>query len=407
MHIAFFTNYYHPVVNGVVRSVASFRENLMKQGHNVFIFAQSDNTYKDDEPFIFRYPSLPLPLGDISTAIPVSPFVDQLLPILKLDLIHTHHPILLGQTAARKAAELDLPLVFTFHTQYWEYTHYIPFPQEIIQDFLKNAVHRWLKEFMQKCQHIIIPSESLKDILVRDYGLHERYSVIPTGTDLEPFVKADGKSLRSENGWQDETVLISVGRLAPEKNWDTLLRAFAKIHEEHPKARLVLIGDGTGRPSLEELAAELGISDRVTFTGAVPFQEIPRYLKAADAFAFASVTETQGLVTIEAMAAGLPVVAVDGPGTRDIVESGKQGFLVENDPVALAKGINKLLSDPQRIKRLSNAALKKAKTFDVHQLGKQMLGVYEQAIQDKKENQYVTLNTEETVAQETASPVQT
>ena len=407
MHIAFFTNYYHPVVNGVVRSVASFRENLMKQGHNVFIFAQSDSSYKDDEPFIFRYPSLPLPLGDISTAIPVSPFVDQLLPILKLDLIHTHHPILLGQTAARKAAELDLPLVFTFHTQYWEYTHYIPFPQEIIQDFLKNAVHRWLREFMQKCQHIIIPSESLKDILVRDYGLHERYSVIPTGTDLEPFVKADGKSLRSENGWQDETVLISVGRLAPEKNWDTLVRAFAKIHEEHPKARLVLIGDGTGRQSLEALATELGVSDRVTFTGALPFQEIPRYLKAADAFAFASVTETQGLVTIEAMAAGLPVVAVDGPGTRDIVESGKQGFLVENDPGALAKGIKKLLADPQRIKRLSNAALKKARTFDVNQLGTQLLGVYEQAIQDKKENQYVTLNTEETVAQETVSPVQT
>ena len=407
MHIAFFTNYYHPVVNGVVRSVASFRETLMKQGHNVFIFAQSDSTYKDDEPFIFRYPSLPLPLGDISTAIPVSPFVDQLLPMLKLDVIHTHHPILLGQTAARKAAELDLPLVFTFHTQYWEYTHYIPFPQEAIQDFLKNAVHRWLREFMQKCQHIVIPSESLKDILVRDYGLHERYSVIPTGTDLEPFLNADGKSLRAENGWQDETVLISVGRLAPEKNWDTLVRAFAKVHQEHPETRLVLIGDGAARPTLEELAAELGVSERVTFTGALPFQEIPRYLKAADVFAFASITETQGLVTIEAMAAGLPVVAVDGPGTRDIVEPGKQGFLVENDPDALAKGVHKLISDPQRIKRSSNSALKKAKTFDVKQLGNQLLGVYEQAIQDKKENQYVTLKAEETDTRESVSPVQT
>lgn len=406
MHIAFFTNYYHPVVNGVVRSVASFRENLMKQGHNVFIFAQSDNTYKDDEPFIFRYPSLPLPLGDISTAIPVSSFVDQLLPALKLDVIHTHHPILLGQTAARKATELDLPLVFTFHTQYWEYTHYVPFPQEAIQDFLKNAVHRWLREFMQKCQHIIIPSESLKDILIRDYGLHERYSVIPTGTDLEPFQNADGKSLRSKNGWQEESVLISVGRLAPEKNWDTLVRAFAKVHEKHAGTRLVLIGDGAARSSLEALAAELGVAEQVTFTGALPFQEIPRYLKAADAFAFASVTETQGLVTIEAMAAGLPVVAVDGPGTRDIMEHGKQGFLVENDPDALAKGIHKLLADPQRLKRLSNNALKKAKTFEVNQLGKQLLGVYEQAIQDKKENQHVTLQTEETAVQEAVSPPQ-
>ena len=407
MHIAFFTNYYHPVVNGVVRSVASFRENLVKQGHNVFVFAQSDSNYTDSEPFIFRYPSLPLPLGDISTAIPVSPFVDQLLPILKLDVIHTHHPILLGQTAARKAEELGLPLVFTFHTQYWEYTHYIPFPQEVIQDFLKNAVHRWLREFMQKCQHIIIPSESLREILVRDYGLHERYSVIPTGTDLEPFLQADGKSLRAEHGWQDEKVLVSVGRLAPEKNWDTLLQAFAKVYEKHPGVRLVLIGDGTARQTLETLSAELGITDRVTFTGALPFEQIPRYLKAADLFAFASVTETQGLVTIEAMAASLPVVAVDGPGTRDIVEHGKQGFLVENDPEALAGALNQLLSDPQKMKRFSSHALKKARTFDVKELGKQLIGVYEQAIQDKKEDQYVTLQTEETAPQTTVSSAQT
>ena len=406
MHIAFFTNYYHPVVNGVVRSVASFRENLMKQGHNVFIFAQSDGSYKDEEPFIFRYPSLSLPLGDISTAIPVSPFVDQLLPMLKLDVIHTHHPVLLGQTAARKAAELDLPLIFTFHTQYWEYTHYIPFPQEIIQEFLKNAVHRWLREFMQKCQHIIIPSESLRDILVRDYGLHERYSVIPTGTDLEPFLNADGKALRAEKGWQKEIVLISVGRLAPEKNWDTLIQAFVKVHTEHPEARLVLIGDGSARQSLEALSVELGIADRVTFTGSIPFEEIPRYLKAADLFAFASVTETQGIVTMEAMAAGLPVVAVDGPGTRDIVQNGKQGYLVENDPDALAKKLNQLLSDSQRIKRFSNQALKRAKMFDVNQLSQQMLSVYEQAIQDKKDNQYVTLQIEETAPQEAASPAQ-
>lgn len=397
MHIAFFTNYYHPVVNGVVRSVASFRHVLMEQGHNVFVFAQSDDTYQDDEPFIFRYPSLPLPLpGDISAALPVSSFVDQLLPTLKLDVIHTHHPILLGQTAARKAAELNLPLVFTFHTQYWEYTHYIPFPQETIQEFLKNAVHKWLRDYVQKCQHIIIPSESLRDILVREYGLQDHYTVIPTGTDIEPFQKADGKSVRQEQGWQDETVLISVGRLAPEKNWDTLIRAFAKVSLHHPEWRLVLIGDGPGRDGLQSLAAELGIAERVTFLGSLPFDKIPRYLKAADAFSFASVTETQGLVTIEAMAAGLPVIAVDGSGTRDIVEHGKEGFLVENDPDALAKGIDELLSDPQRMRRFSHHALKKAKTFDVHALGKQLVSVYEQAIQDKKEDRYVTLKAEET-----------
>src|SRR5512143_1841165 len=124
MHIAYFTNFYLPGVNGVVRSVQVFRDAFTAMGHNVFIFAQEDN-YEDTEPFIFRYPSLHLPLtGDIPAAIPVSSFVDQLIPKLKLDVIHTHHPFLLGQTAAAKARDLNLPLVFTFHTQYQEYTHY-------------------------------------------------------------------------------------------------------------------------------------------------------------------------------------------------------------------------------------------------------------------------------------------
>ena len=392
LRIAFFTNYYYPVVNGVVRSVASFREILTEQGHIVFVFAQADNEYKDEEPFIFRYPSLSLPLQmDIAAVIPVSSFVDQLLPALKLDIIHTHHPILLGQAAANKAADLNVPLVFTFHTQYWEYTHYIPFPQEVIQEFLRNAIHNWLKVFMRKCQHIVIPSESIKEILIREYGLEDRYTVIPTGTDLKPFLQADGRAVRQSQGWQDDKVIISIGRLASEKNWETLFRAVAQVYAQHPNMRLVLIGDGPQKQALEELAAELGIAGRITFTGQLPFEEIPAYLKAADLFSFASVTETQGLVTIEAMAAGLPVVAVDASGTHDIVDNGKEGLLVKNDPNALAFAINEMLCNPQQMKQFSANALQKAKTFDINRLGKHMIKVYEQAIQDKKDNRYVTL----------------
>lgn len=232
------------------------------------------------------------------------------------------------------------------------------------------------------------------------------YTVVPTGTNLEPFLSADGDALRKEKGWQDETILISVGRLAPEKNWETLLRAFAKVYPEHQDLRLVLIGDGPAKENLQSLAAELGIAERITFTGSLPFDEVPAYLKAADVFSFASITETQGLVTMEAMAAGLPVVSVDGSGTHDIVEHGKQGFLVENDADALAKGIQDLLADPRQMKRFSNNALKKAKTFDVNQLSKQVVAVYEQAIQAKKEDQYVTLRAEEIAGQEAVSSSQ-
>jgi 1,2-diacylglycerol 3-alpha-glucosyltransferase len=391
MHIAYFTNFYLPVVNGVVRSVQSFREAFTAMGHNVFVFAQEDD-YEDTEPFIFRYPSLRLPGPvDIPTALPVSPFVDQLIPKLKLDVIHTHHPILLGQTAAAKARDYNLPLVFTFHTQYQEYTHYFPFPQETVQEFLKTRVINWLREFMRKCQHIVIPSESMRSILVNDYGLVDRFTVIPTGIDITPFKKANGAALRSEWNWPDDKVIISVGRLAEEKNWVTLLRAFAIAQQAQPIIRLVLLGDGPQSEALKQLAGELGVLERVTFTGKVAFYEVPNYLKAADLFCFASITETQGLVTLEAMAAGLPVVAVDGAGTKDILEDGKQGFLTQNDPQDLANGIVKLVENSSMLSKFKTAALRTSRSYDNMRLARKMLKVYEQAIQDKKEEKYVTV----------------
>ena len=396
MNIAYFTNFYLPVVNGVVRSVESFRQELTRQGHNVFVFAQEHNGYQDEAPFIFRYPSLSLPMQvDIPAVIPVSTFVNKLFPSLKPDVIHTHHPILLGQAAARKAEELNLPLVFTFHTQYREYTHYFPLPQEAIQDFLKDTIETWLKDFMQKCQHIVIPSKSMEEILVRDYGLQDRYTVIPTGIDLDPIRKADGDTFRARMGWKDDKVLISTGRLEEEKNWPVLLRAAQKAMEKHHDLRMVIIGDGTDKSELENLAQELGIAERVTFTGQMPFDEVILHLKAADMFGFASVTETQGLVTMEAMAAGLPVVAVDASGTRDILDDGEQGYLVPEDPDALAQSLIRLLDSPKNMKRFSANALKRAETFDVKNCAKQLVDVYKQATEDKTNNQFVNIEDEE------------
>ena len=399
MHIANFTNTYLPVISGVVRSIRSFRDELTRQGHNVFIFAQEHADNVDKDPFIFRYPSLSLPTEvDIPAAIPISPFIDRLLPALKLDVIHMHHPFLLGQTAATKAQELDLPLVFTFHTQYREYTHYIPFPMETVQNFLKNAIDRWLQDFMRHCQHIIIPSESMREILVNDYGLKNKFTVIPTGIDLEAYRTASGQKIRKKRNWGNDTVMVSVGRLAPEKNWPLLLQATALVLKDFPKFRLVLIGDGQDRNNLEGLAKELRIRRRVTFTGALPFAETPAYMKAANLFGFASITETQGLATLEAMAAGLPSVAVDASGTRDILKHGRQGYLVENNAEALAAGIKKLISNPDRMQKFADAAYRKAQSFNIERLTKKLLGVYEQAIRDKKKKRFVTINPHALVA---------
>ena len=392
MHIANFTNTYLPVISGVVRSVRSFRDELAHRGHNVFIFAQEQVDYVDKDPFIFRYSSLSLPYGvDIPAAIPISPFIDRLIPAIKLDVIHTHHPFLLGNTAATKAQELNLPLIFTFHTQYREYTHYVPFPMETIQNFLKSTVDRLLQDFMRRCQHIIIPSESMRETLVNHYGLKNNFTVIPTGVDLEAYRTASGEKIRKKRRWEKDIVMISIGRLAPEKNWPTLLHAAALVLKDVPQFRFVLIGDGPYRNSLEDLAKELGIQKRVTFTGSLPFAETPSYMKAANLFGFASITETQGLATLEAMAAGLPVVAVDASGTRDILKHGQQGYLVENDATALASAIKRLLSNPERMQKFAQAAYKKAQSFNIQKLTDKLLDVYEQAIRDKKKNRYVTV----------------
>ncbi len=213
--------------------------------------------------------------------------------------------------------------------------------------------------------------------------------------DLEPYRKADGKALRAREGWQDDKVLVSTGRLAMEKNWPVLFKGMQKVYLEHPDMRLIIIGDGPEKGALQDQAAELGFAERVTFTGEIPFEEVPAYLKAADMFVFASVTETQGLVTMEAMAAGLPIVAVDGSGTRDIVEDGKQGFLVPNDPDALADAVNRLLDAPETMKKFRRNVLKRAKKFDMKNCTKQLLNVYQQAIEAKAAGQYVTIEKEE------------
>jgi 1,2-diacylglycerol 3-alpha-glucosyltransferase len=392
MHIAHFTNTYHPVISGVVRSVSSFRKALTQLGHNVFIFAQEDNESEDTEPFIFRYPAVHLPLaGDFPAVIPISSFVDQLLPSLQLDVIHSHHPVLLGQAAGNKAQELDLPLVFTFHTQYREYSHYFPVSQEKFQEFVKGAIDNWLMDYMQKCQHIVVPTESMRQLLESEYGLFADVTVIPTGIDLEPFKKADGEIIRERHNWQNEKILISLGRLAPEKNFGMVVKAAALAMAKHPDLRLVLVGDGPDRSDLEDLAQELGIRERVEFVGKVPFDEIPAYLKAADLFGFASVSETQGLASLEALAAGLPVVAVDATGTRDVVEDGVVGLLTKNSSAALGQGLCRVLEDDEMAVRFRSRAREAAASFDIILQAEKLVEVYNKAVESKKKKRHVWL----------------
>jgi glycosyltransferase involved in cell wall biosynthesis len=387
MHIALFTNTYHPVVSGVVRSVSAFRQALTDLGHIVFVLSQHASNYEDNEPFIFRYPAFELPIHNrFPVTIPVSAFIDKLLPSLKLDVIHSHHPFLLGQTAARKAGELQLPLVFTFHTRYRDYSHYISLNQTVV----KEIIDRWLGVYMHQCQHIVVPSESIRKLLADLYGVHDRVSVIPTGIDLRPYqTKNNRRHFRQQKGWGDDRVLISVGRLAKEKNWHILLDAAAEVMSTLPDARLVIMGEGEERHSLEDQARQLGIAERVELPGAIPFAEVPQHLFAADLFCFASITETQGLVTLEAMAADLPVVAVDASGTSDVINHEVEGLLTENSAQALAQAIVRTLHDDHLCNSLRAAARAKVQAYDIRRQAERLTAVYEQAVHDKYDNYFV------------------
>ncbi|MCB0192479.1 MAG: glycosyltransferase [Anaerolineae bacterium] len=389
MQIAYFTNTYFPVVSGVVQCIHTFRRSLSQQGHNVFIFAQNAKECTGNDPCVFRYPAFTLPTHpNYPITVPISQQVNALLPTLNLDVIHTHHPFLLGSTAAGQATRLNLPLVFTFHTRYQEYSHYVPFNQTLV----KAAIKAYLAHFMQQCHHIIVPSNSIKAQLAEDYGITRQITAIPMGLDRSLWAAANGQAVRRARGWGNDTVLISVGRLAKEKNWPTLLRAAAPILRTRPHTRLVLIGDGVERNSLETLAQNLGVADRVEFTGTLDHTQVIAHLKAADLFCFASITETQGLVTLEAMAAGLPVVAVDATGTRDAVTHEREGLLTDNDALALTQALCRVLDNPTLRNRLANAALQQAQAFDAEEQARKMVSVYQQARQDQRAGRTVQIN---------------
>jgi glycosyltransferase involved in cell wall biosynthesis len=386
MRIAHFSNTYKPNINGVARSVSTFRDALTRLGHHVFVFAQeAPRKYEETEPYIFRYPAVNVPQFNYSVTMPHSNMVNKMLPSLKLHVIHSNHPILLGDVAANRAKKLGIPFVFTFHTRYIDYADeytdaYVPWSQA----FVAGIIAEGLAKYMNQCQHIVTPSDSIKDSLAEYAGLTDKVTTIPTGIDMEPFQQADGQKIRQKYNWSDEIVLVSIGRLAEEKNVKILLSAVAQVMKENDNVRLLLIGDGPQRSELEKYAEDLGITSQVEFTGRIPFDEVPAHVKAADIFCFASITETQGLVTMEAMAAGLPVVAVDATGTSDAVDNGVEGLLTENDSTALGQAIKRVLDDQELQARLRANAIKKAEAFDMIVQARKMVGVYEQAIEDKK-----------------------
>lgn len=319
------TNTYRPHVGGVARSVQSFSEEYRRRGHEVLTVCPTFEGAPASEQGVLRVPAVQRFNGsDFSVVVRMPAEQRRAAEAFGPDIVHAHHPFLLGGTALRMARRLSLPIVFTHHTMYERYTHYVPGHSPAM---IRFAI-RLSTAYANLCDAVIAPSESTAAVL-RERGVTVPIQVIPTGVRIEDFAKGSGSGFRDVVGIpRDAFVVGHVGRLAPEKNIALLADALAAFLKSMPAAQALVAGRGPSAHDLTEAARRAGVADRMHLLGPLEPPFLTSAYHAMDAFAFCSETETQGMVLTEAMAAGVPVVAVDAPGAREVVRDGANGFLL-------------------------------------------------------------------------------
>ena len=328
MNIVMMTNTYTPHVGGVARSVSSLTESFRDRGHRVLVVAPVFPDMPADEPDVVRIPAIQNFNGsDFSVVLPVPGKLDEALDAFKPDVIHAHHPFLIGSTALRVAAERDCPLLFTHHTLYEAYTHYVPGDSPA----LKRFVAELSSSYANSADQVIAPSQSIATLLA-ERGVETPIAVVPTGIDQAAFANGNGAGFR--RAWEldlEAPIIGHVGRLAEEKNLHYLTQALINALQQAPSAQALIVGEGAEHETLAARVSQAGLDDRVCFTGALDLPVLADAYAAMSVFAFASHTETQGLVLAEAMAAGVPVVALDAPGAREVVDDQANGRLMPAD----------------------------------------------------------------------------
>ncbi len=345
MRVLFVSDVYFPRVNGVSTSIRTFRSDLARLGVETMLVAPAyPGAAQDDDPSIIRVPSGGVPRDPEDRRFLSGPLRLALNPELaaRVDLVHIHTPFIAHYAGVRFAREHALPVVATYHTFFEDYLHhYVP--------ILPRGIGRWIaRRFtLSQCADVaalISPSAPMRDALSA-YGVTTPIEVLPTGLAAESFAPGDGARFRKQFALStDRPLLLYVGRVAFEKNIDFLLRTFVRVLTRQPDALFVIAGEGPALASLNRLARELGIQDAVRFIGYLDRStELPDCYAAGDAFVFASRTETQGLVLLEAMAQGTPVVSTAELGTRSILTPDCGAFVVPEQEEAFAAAVMQAL----------------------------------------------------------------
>jgi 1,2-diacylglycerol 3-alpha-glucosyltransferase len=353
MRVALYTNNYLPFRGGVTTAVETLRRGLETLRHRSWVFAPAPREVIADPPWVFRYPSIPAPTyPGFALALPFSPRLYRAALSLDLDILHAQHPFLLGPTARRFARRHRRPLVFTYHTRYEKYAHYVPAPERLVGALAVRLSCR----FAASADLVVAPSSRIAGAL-RARGVAAPVAVIPTGVPLDLFCPGDRQEARRRLGVAPDVLLcLYVGRLDREKSVERIVEAFGSIADGVCNARLALVGQGSHELALRRLAAASPAADGIHFHGGMPRETLPDFYRAADLFLFTSETETQGLVLAEAHACALPAVAVRAPGVDEVVRDGETGLLTKGDPRELADAAIGLLLDPERRLAMGHAA---------------------------------------------------
>ena len=362
--IAFFTCNYRPLINGLSLAVERLASGLRARGHRVLVFAPRYPGHREGDPDCVRLPSLRAPTHHAyALPLPWLARTRRALAAARPDVVHAHHPFLVGPHAARLARRLGAPLVFTHHTLYEHYGHYVPAAPR-----LAGALARWrAARFASRADLVVAPGPAVARRLAED-DVATPIVTIPTGVDAPPPIPEERRRARRLDllAGAAGPLILAVGRLAREKDLASLLRAFAVVAGEAPGSALCLVGDGDERRRLAKLARTLGMHGRVRFVGAVPHDAVSEHYAAADIFAFPSISETQGLVVLEALAHGLPVLAAHSPAVDGLLEDGETARVVAPTVSGLAAGLRNLMGSPELRARLgaSGRALAAAHPFE-------------------------------------------
>jgi 1,2-diacylglycerol 3-alpha-glucosyltransferase len=372
MRIFFVTNNYTPYCGGIVSSINATSDALRTQGHEVFIITLDflGNTQYKDSNCVIR---IPCPIKFMykknHMAIPWRPthVITQLLKKYKPDIVHIHHPFLLGPSALKAARACNIPCIFTYHTLYEEYAHYVPLIPQLCTKFIIRSI---ITRFCNKVDGIIAPSSAIKKYLLSQH-IKPSIQVIPSPLDLSFFTQHTNMKSTTD---KKQFKLLVVSRFVPEKNIPFVFDVFKQLPNNFT---LTLIGYGTDYEAMKTLAfTTLQLSpQRVQFIHKLPHNELINYYRNANLFIFTSKTDTQGIVLAESMSQGLPIIAVDGPGQRDIIINGENGFII-NDAKHAATTIMNIAQNSSLYNYLISGTLNMTQKYHPHYISEQLLNFY-------------------------------